>query len=854
MKQIEMIQTNRCSRKTTKENPLLFIVYLPINTRNSTIDTLQKTLVAFLQKYEMWSEYNIEYSNSTDNSNNSNEGGYYKEIHNYMEKTKKEEKIGCILLLGNKGSVGITYDDCDVTISLDDGHNIDNQKQRYSRALTPAVNKTVGINVDMNIQRSYLYLIDVIQKHRKYTKTTKTNSEILYYLYENNIFLFDPQRINNATMKFVDIMSYYQKEVDKLMESIDDSRDLESIECNDDLRDILSKMIFDMKKLQKNINPDLEGEQMNCPKGDKTKIELDVVSVDDSSLESKSVEGEVTNENETTNLINKTLELCKYIFPYLGIISRSYKMFDFKKILMSEKTIGLVISFLKYKKIEVNKDNYNVIVSIMNGIIDNNIEIVNNIREIYSVAPVDKLRKLIEKHFKPTDAERKDHAEIPTSSLLVDEILDKLQYDFWKTPRRVFEPCCGKGNIILGIFDKFYKGLEEMYPDEIERCRVIMTECIYYADLTEFNVFITTEIMKCHVQSKCGLDELDYSFNSNAGNTLELNIKDKWSINCFDAVITNPPFEDTTATGDNKLYLELIKYSLSILENNMYLLFITPTNIKNYITNKDMNRKYIDNFYEILYLSLNTANKYFRGVSTYFAYFLLKKNIVSSCKTKVEFLRNNNVETDEIVIYEKQELPLCLSNSDFTIMNKCSNILSKLHTTFDIKKATYNVNNKPTLQRIRTSHITNGSISRKIDDTYKYPIIDKVNKSKPFPGVVYYNKNLMNEHGLSKIVMCTGGYLMPSYDEIGEYNLSDNMIYLLCDSKEKYNGFVTLVNSKLVKYLNLITMTDNIHGRDVVIQNMKAINLEEITSDAVIYQLYNLSESDIELVSKTIQK
>ena len=166
----------------------------------------------------------------------------------------------------------------------------------------------------------------------------------------------------------------------------------------------------------------------------------------------------------------------------------------------------------------------------------------------------------------------------------------------------------------------------------------------------------------------------------------------------------------------------------------------------------------------------------------------------------------------------------------------------------------YTINNKQSQQRIRTTHIANGDISRKMINDYKYPIIDKINKSTPFPGDVYYNKHLMIDNGLPKIVMCTGGYLMPSYDEAGEYNLSDNMIYLLCDTKEKYNGFVILVNSKLIKYLNLITMTDNIHGRDIVIQNMKMINLDEITSDDIIFKLYNLSEHEIELINRTINK
>ena len=39
-----------------------------------------------------------------------------------------------------------------------------------------------------------------------------------------------------------------------------------------------------------------------------------------------------------------------------------------------------------------------------------------------------------------------------------------------------------------------------------------------------------------------------------------------------------------------------------------------------------------------MYLSLNTSNKYFY-ISTYFSYFLIKKNIVSSCKTETAFIR-----------------------------------------------------------------------------------------------------------------------------------------------------------------------------------------------------------------------
>ena len=572
MKQIENTQTSRGSRKSTIENPLLFIMYLPTHTRNNTISLLQKTFKQFLETHKLWCDYNIEYSNSTEDTGNVKEE-YNEYIQTIMNKTKTENKKGCILLLGNKGSVGITYKDCDVTISLDDGHNLDNQKQRFSRALTETDGKTIGINVDMNIQRTYLYLIDIIQKHRRNTKTTKTNAEILYYLFEHNIFLFDPQQINNGKMTTIEIMSYYQKESENIMKEIDDTPFLENLICDDDMRDFI-KIDFQKRELKKN-NKDLDGEQQDCPKGDKTKTQIDAPE----NIDNEKKDENKLNEEETTKielLINQTYEMCKsFLFPLLALISRSFKLFDFKDIFTSEKTKTLIMSALKEKKIELNKDNYIIIVNIMNNIIDNNAEIVNNIREIYNIAPSNKLRELIAKHFIPTNDEKKQNGEVPTPVKLVDDMLNTIPVEFWKTPQKVFEPCCGKGNFVLGIFDRFYKGLEEMYPDEIERCSVIMSECIYYADLTGLNVFITTEIMKCHVQSYCGLDELDFEFNNYTGDTLDLNIEDKWNISLKEvSIIGNPPYSTNPSKPDTKpLYDKFIEKYI----DGKLLLFVVPS-------------------------------------------------------------------------------------------------------------------------------------------------------------------------------------------------------------------------------------------------------------------------------------
>jgi len=107
------------------------------------------------------------------------------------------------------------------------------------------------------------------------------------------------------------------------MKEIDDTPFLENLICDDDMRDFI-KIDFQKRELKK-INEDLEGEQQDCPKGDKTKVKID--PPDDKAKENENK----LNEEETAKievLINRTYEMCKtFLFPLLALISRSYKLF-----------------------------------------------------------------------------------------------------------------------------------------------------------------------------------------------------------------------------------------------------------------------------------------------------------------------------------------------------------------------------------------------------------------------------------------------------------------------------------------------------------------------------------------------
>jgi site-specific DNA-methyltransferase (adenine-specific) len=89
------------------------------------------------------------------------------------------------------------------------------------------------------------------------------------------------------------------------------------------------------------------------------------------------------------------------------------------------------------------------------------------------------------------------------------------------------------------------------------------------------NTFITTEILKCHIQSYTGLDELDYKFNSYTGDTLDLKVKESLKIYKFDAVIGNPPYSTDPSKRDNKPLYN--KFTEQYIDYGKLLLFVVPS-------------------------------------------------------------------------------------------------------------------------------------------------------------------------------------------------------------------------------------------------------------------------------------
>jgi hypothetical protein len=427
----------------------------------------------------------------------------------------------------------------------------------------------------------------------------------------------------------------------------------------------------------------------------------------------------------------------------------------------------------------------------MKSIIESNSDIINNIREIYENADPRQYRKLIEKHFIPTIEEKKKYAEVPTPVILVDKMLSKIPRKFWKTVKKILEPCCGKGNFVLGIFYKLYDGLVDLYPNEYDRCKVIIEECLYYADISTLNVFITTEILKCEVQSRCGeCDFSDWKFNTFVGDTIELNIQDKWSVQGFDAVIGNPPYNNSCGNKGqgNTLWDKFVDKSLnSWLKKDGYLVFVHPQGWRQ--LNNKIGLQMLSK--QLLYLNMNDVNE---GVHVF------------RCSTTFDYyvLQNCDVHKDTLVNdYKNNEYNYNLSNMKF-VPN---------HSIVQVNKY-IDYSDKHGIIKDRSIYGTEKKwMSKTKNEIFKYPCVYSINKNNEI-SFRYSNVNDKGHFGISKFIISNGSGFYKDIE--GQYGCTEWSYYIKCNQDDMDNIEKCLNSDEFKNLIDAVKLTSNKYNYSIL--------------------------------------
>ena len=510
-----------------------------------------------------------------------------------------------------------------------------------------------------------------------------------------------------------------------------------------------------------NIQKELIEKLMNEDEKEQIKkgIEKKKVNIDESL-------SETSNEDKKEEKQINYMDILKHIIPLICLLTIHDKETSFiemfKLIEKDEYVFNILIDQTKSwwgKSIDskIIKIFINVYMKYMKNDKETN-QIIRTIKELFmkNIKNNRELSMLIDKYLIPQELEKKSNAEVSTPFKLRQEMLDKIPLEFWTSIKKVFEPCAGKGGFIVDIIDRFMISLKNIIPDEKERYRTIVEECLYFSDINPTNIFICKLLVDPYNE---------YKLNYNEGNTLELDIKEKWDIEEFDAVIGNPPYNSSGDIGTgNTIWQYFTKVSLNkFLKTNGYLLYVHPPGWRKPCYKKSqLNRlfKLMCKDNEMIYLSIHGIKDGYNTFKcgTKYDWYLIKKN------------NNNNITLikDEKNIMTK----INLNKLDWLPNYNIKNVIKLIDNLCD--------NNLKVIMD-SSYHATRKYVNDKQNNEYKYPLIH----STPISNIRYKYSNINNKghFGVKKVIFGEAGINHVIIDIEGKYGMTQGAMGIIIIDK-----------------------------------------------------------------------
>ena len=393
---------------------------------------------------------------------------------------------------------------------------------------------------------------------------------------------------------------------------------------------------------------------------------------------------------------------------------------------------------------------------------NSNIEYIN---EIYSSN--NSIREKIANYLISTEKDKHNYDEYLTPPVLVDKLISKIPPNILNTPKKFYEPCVGKGSILLGLFDSLFNSLENYCEDIIERCRIIIEECLYFSDINYSNIIVVKELLLLHAQSYCGL-RLNCKINYYCGDSLNLDIKSVWDISSFDCIISNPPFnvrqsKTKNKGGGNSLWKKFVLKSVNnwVIEGG-YIIMIHPNGWRKPSSPGSKYNglfKLLTEENQMIYLSMNDIQKgkeTFNCSTNYDWYIVHKKKKYKSTHVNDWKNHDNNIdmlEWDFLPNYNISRIYELLSRDDF---ENCNILYDRSKYGGEQKWVGY-----------------------KKDDIFKYPLIHNTSKK----GTIYHYSSLNdNGHfGIGKVIFGDSGIYNSILDTKGEFGMTHHSMAIIDD-------------------------------------------------------------------------
>lgn len=831
-----------------QHEPMIIMTFLPQNN----IDKISKATISLLEKYNVVPDYELISINSKVTSNPT------QTIEDARNKARISGKKGVLVFSGKQCSLGVTINNCDIVLLLNNNMGFDMIYQMMFRCMTEGANKKCGFVIDLNIHRvvetsviNYASLIKP-DKHPKEATKFILQERLINLNGDHWMSSFgnDTLKINTLCNNIYEIYSSNtETAIDNLINRLYFKDNILSTDEKKILNTIFSNVIPSKKK-KEILDTLLDDTKPNINKG------IEITNIDGSSDTPSNTTTEETIVEEINDKQINYMDIMKHIMPLVCILtihSNETSFLEMFDIIEHNKYIyDILIDQTKSwwgKCIDsvIIKKLINIYVKYMKDNKEIN-QIVRTVKEllIKNMKNTKELSNLIDKYLIPQELEKKSNAEIPTPYKLRQLMVNKIPLSFWCSIKKVFEPSAGKGGFLIDIIDRFMIGLAELIPNEQIRYKTIVEECLYFSDINSTNIFICKLLIDPHNE---------YNLNYNEGNTLELDISkttENWhECNGFDAIIGNPPYQAVSETGTSKgggnnLYTKFIYYADENLKKDGYLLYINPptyfgpgrSNNKN-----DMNlRKDILDKYYFHYINLEECSKYF-NVGSKFMYYLIQKNDCINENLQI-VCKYNNIIYDTTI---NQKL-LIRNYLPYLLTNDCLNILNLIKNK-DVEKLS--IFHSPD-NRSDKNHV----LDKKYTESYEQYKERSHVSGHIYPmqatsvQIVYSSKKCKNQDD-KKVLMSRSGYLKPFYDD-GVIGIGGDCFACLVNNEIEGQKIIKLLNSKLYNFYIETNKWSGFHNKEVLQDLPNIINELDEINDESIYKYFKITEDDIKLIEKSI--
>ena len=757
--------------------PMIIMAFLP----QKDINKISKATVKLLEKHDVIPNYEIISINSktTDNPKQS--------IEEARVRARINGKIGVLVLSGKQCSLGVSINNCDIVLLLNNNMGFDMIYQMMFRCMTEGKNKKCGFVVDLNIHRvietsiiNYGSLVKPDLHPKEATKfilqerLINLNCDHWMSSFGNNTLKIDKlcknvyeiysSNTENALNHFLNRLRF--KEILLTREEKIIFNLFNSLKPTKEQKEIIDKLLEDDK--EKKVKEGIE----------KTKVSAEVIDISEVSKK----------EEKQVNY----MDILKHIIPLICLLT-----------IHDDKT-----SFIEmFKLIENDRYVYNILIdqtkSWWGKSIDSNIlkkfvniylkyvkddketnQIIRTVKELFvkNINNSKQLSELIDKYLIPQELEKKSNAEVSTPFKLRQEMLDKIPIEFWRSIKKVFEPCAGKGGFIIDIIDRFMNGLKDTISNEKERYKTIVEKCLYFSDINPTNIFICKLLVDPYNEFKLNYD---------TGNTLKLNIKKKWNIDGFDAVIGNPPYQNSDGASNGTLWDKFVTQSFEITRSDGYICMVHPSGWRNVNGKfKNLQKKIFEK--NMLYLEIHNESD---GIATFKAETRYDWYVIQN---------NDKYVTTKINFEDHKIMDINIRELEF-IPNGQYDLVQKLLAKEGDEKC--EVLHSESLYEIRKKWMSNEK-----SDEYKYPCVYTIN-SKSEIKHRYSSKN--NGHiGIKKFMWSNGRIksIGSVIDKEGKYGLTQ-FAYGIVDDEENLENIKKAFDSnkfrRLMEYCAVCQLTVN---------------------------------------------